>query len=67
MGLEMKYFVLKPRGTDQHAKASRAAIRQYAKLIRDEDEVLYMSLMEWAQTETEKAGVLGVSDLGEHP
>ena len=67
MGLEMKYFVLKPRGTDQYAKASRAAIRQYAKLIRDEDEVLYMSLMEWAQTETEKAGVLGVSDLGEHP
>ena len=31
MSLEMKYFVLKPKGTSQFAKASRAAMRTFAQ------------------------------------
>ena len=29
MGLEMKYFVLKPSGNNEHARASRAAMQAY--------------------------------------
>ena len=51
-GLVMKYFVLKPKGTDQYAKASRAAMRQYARLIRQENQELHDELMKWADDET---------------
>ena len=32
-GLVMKYFVLKPKGTDVYALASRRAIAMYAETI----------------------------------
>lgn len=53
-GLEMRYFVLKPRGATPYAKASRAAMRQYAKLIMDTDQKLAKSLQEWALLEQER-------------
>lgn len=34
MKLEMKYFVLKPKGTGIHAEASRAALHSYANVLR---------------------------------
>ena len=34
MGLEMKYFVLKPEGDTVHAEASREAMRTYAEVLR---------------------------------
>lgn len=33
--LEMKYFVLKPRGNNIYAKASRNAMLKYAEIIGD--------------------------------
>ena len=50
-GLEMKYFVLKPRGDDAYAKASRAAMRKYALMIREENPDLSDELREWADRE----------------
>ena len=52
-GLVMKYFVLKPKGNDQYAKASRAAMRQYARIIREENEELFRELFAWADKEAE--------------
>lgn len=54
-GLLMKYFVLKPSGQDQYAAASRAAMRQYARLIRQENEQLHDELMAWAERESAAA------------
>jgi hypothetical protein len=51
-GLQMKYFVLKPHGHDEYAKASRAAMRAYANHIRDENPELCVELREWADRET---------------
>lgn len=51
-GLTMKYFVLKPRGDDSYAKASRAAMRTYAKYIREENKELCDDLRDWADSET---------------
>ena len=50
-GLLMKYFVLKPRGTDVFARASRAAMRSYANYIRDENRTLSEELAKWADRE----------------
>ena len=52
-GLQMKYFVLKPRGDDQYAKASRVAMRAYAVSIRQENPELANSLVKWADSETD--------------
>ena len=35
MGLEMKYFVLKPRGTDVFAAASRHAMSYFASYLEE--------------------------------
>jgi hypothetical protein len=54
MGLEMKYFVLKPRSKsvgDKWAKASREAIRTFAREIADIDPDLADSLCRWADEE----------------
>ena len=51
-GLMMKYFVLKPHGDDHYAKASRAAMRTYAKHISDENRELCNELMEWVDRES---------------
>ena len=50
-GLEMKYFVLKPKGNDEYAKASRGAMRQYARLIEQVNPELANDLREWADKE----------------
>lgn len=53
-GLKMKYFVLKPRGhlpDDPYAKASRMALRAYARTIEEVDEDLAKDLYEWAHDE----------------
>jgi hypothetical protein len=50
-GLIMKYFVLKPAGDDAYAKASRAAMRRYADLIKEENSELCSELREWADRE----------------
>ena len=39
-GLRMKYFVLKPRGNDLYAKASRKAMYSYADEIMDKNREL---------------------------
>jgi hypothetical protein len=54
-GLLMKYFVLKPNGTDTYARASRAAMRAYANVVRAENPVLSDELREWADREAEPA------------
>lgn len=50
-GLEMKYFVLKPKGNDAHAKASRAAMNRYAKSIEEVDPDLADDIREWIERE----------------
>ncbi len=51
-GLAMKYFVLKPRGLDAYAFASREAMWEYAKAIEGENPSLAADLREWVQQET---------------
>lgn len=46
-GLEMKYFVLKPRGLDAYAKASREALLTYAHLIYTTNPELSKDLQDW--------------------
>ena len=55
MALEMKYFVLKPRGNNVHAAASRKAMRAYASHIEKEDPELGKDLRAWAYSEGTKA------------
>lgn len=52
MSLTMKYFVLKPRGCDNHAAASRAAMRAYAEALLGADPKLSRELREWADRES---------------
>lgn len=52
-GLEMKYFVLKPKGTDIFAKASRKAMRAYAMMIVNDNYQLANDLRNWADREQE--------------
>lgn len=54
-GLLMKYFVLKPRGHDTHAAASRKAMRAYATHIAAENPALAAELREWADREGAEA------------
>lgn len=48
MPLIHKYFVLKPRGNDNQAKASRTAMRVYAAEIEGTDPQLANELKQWA-------------------
>jgi hypothetical protein len=50
-GLLMKYFVLKPNGDNEHAIASRSAMRAYATAIRANNVVLSDELREWVDRE----------------
>lgn len=54
MSLRMKYFVLKPGGHDLRARASRAAMRRYAELIRFEDPEFATGLCKWCDDELEE-------------
>lgn len=51
-GLQMKYFVLKPKGEDVFAEASRRAMRTYAEAIASENSELARELRDWADSET---------------
>lgn len=51
-GLQMRYFVLKPRGDDLYAEASRKAMRAYASHILGANRELADELREWADRET---------------
>ena len=51
-GLEMRYFVLKPKGDDVHAIASRNAMRAYANYIHFSNPKLASDLEAWADRET---------------
>ena len=55
MSLEMKYFVLKPRGNDDYATASREAMRAYAEVIEECNPSLAVDLRQWAHREEEYA------------
>jgi len=52
-GLQMKYFVLKPKGKDRYAEASRKAMRAYATHIEAVNPELTKQLRQWADNETE--------------
>ena len=48
-GLKMKYFVLRPDKDDDHAFASRMAIRAYAANIRKTNPQLAKDLNIWVE------------------
>ncbi len=50
-GLEMKYFVLKPKGNDEYASASRMAMHTYAFHIKKFNPKLAIELELWADEE----------------
>lgn len=50
-GLTRKYFVLKPRGDDAYAAASRTAMRAYARGIGKVNRELASDLLGWADQE----------------
>lgn len=54
MGLQMKYFVLKPKannGYDMYARASQNAMIAYSERIRTENPLLADQLLAWAEKE----------------
>lgn len=60
MGLHMKYFVLKPAGTDKYAVASRRAMSAYAQWIgnnaeTDEEIKFAKELFQWVSREGQEA------------
>jgi len=63
-GLEMKYFVLKPKGDDAYAKASRVAMLRYSHSIREENQELSDELHEWAVSEFPDEELEAIGRLG---
>jgi hypothetical protein len=61
-GLQMKYFVLKPRGDDDHAEASRCAMDIYADYIALTDPALATGLRLWVAKEKQLAKAKGARD-----
>lgn len=64
-GLQMKYFLLKPRakhGDDAHATASQQAMLQYANQIKATDRLLAEQLSLWARKEEVRQD--GLRELG---
>ena len=53
-GLEMKYFVLKPRGHTPYARASRLAMLAYSEAIEEENAELAHDLASWVTREQER-------------
>lgn len=51
-GLLMKYFVLKPHGNDRYAAASRKAMVEYSKFIKEENPKLAKELRDWVSDES---------------
>ena len=54
MALEMKYFVLKPRGDSPFALASQAAMERFAKMMAPHDMDLSRDLLRWVQDERDR-------------
>lgn len=54
-GLLLKYFVLKPKGADWHAEASRAGMIAYAEIARRHNPVFADELLDWAKKEQSEA------------
>jgi len=54
-GLVMKFFVLKPRGTDLYAKASRCAMLRYADEVMDDDRQFALQIIKWVSDEEHRA------------
>ena len=54
-GIRMKYFVLKPEGNNEHARASRMAMLAYADSIWQTAPVLAQEIREWAFMEEGKS------------
>lgn len=52
--LQMKYFVLEPRGDDPYATASREALFAYAEAIEHHDPELAKRLCDWADAEVHR-------------
>lgn len=61
-GLQMKYFVLKPKGTDKYAEAARKAMNTYAAVIGRENKELAKELNDWVFNETPQAPPPGTHD-----
>jgi hypothetical protein len=53
--LRLKYFTLKPRGTDAYALTSRHAMLMFASHIQAVDPELATQVRIWAQTEADIA------------
>lgn len=66
-GLLMKYFVLKPKGKDVFARASRRAMRAYAGMIAEENETFANELRAWADKEFDAAVADGMIEELELP
>lgn len=56
-GLKMKYFVLKPKGKDQYAVASRKALIAYADIISSENSLLAKELRDWVNKEIDNSKI----------
>jgi len=54
-GLMMKYFVLKPKGTDVYARASRCAMLRYADEIMEDNRDFALDLVKWVTDEEHAA------------
>ena len=50
-GLQLRYFVLKPKGIGQHAEASRKGMLAYADVIEEIEPELAYDLRKWVETE----------------
>lgn len=65
MALEMKYFVLKPKGNSPFAEASRSAMLAYAKSIESTDAFMARSLRIWAENEGDRVVNTAQPEQGE--
>ena len=50
-GLLMKYFILKPKGSNVYAKASRLAMLKYAEVINNVNPTFANDLRKWVSQE----------------
>lgn len=53
--MDVKYFVLKPKGNDPYAKASRTAMLAHAEEINETNHNLFLDLVKWVRGEEENA------------
>jgi len=55
--LYMKYFVLKPKGNNMYAEASRRALEAYARHILDDDPEFAKHLIKWIKEEEKSSEI----------